>query len=127
MSFMKKLKVQSNTHVRILFNTETKQLVQPLSHPLSVATLQEWNDYRLVWNPDRYDGIKKLRIPSHHIWLPDIVLYNKYADAVTHDPLTPYNLCLYTKGHVFKDISDHMYRLKYRFLLREHRLNNKTG
>lgn len=50
---------------------------------------QEWNDYRLTWDPDEYDGIQKLRIPSHHIWLPDIVLYNKYADAVKPDPLTP--------------------------------------
>ncbi|KAI5087704.1 neuronal acetylcholine receptor subunit alpha-6 precursor, partial [Silurus meridionalis] len=42
---------------------------------------QEWNDYRLVWDPDNYDGIQKLRIPSPHIWLPDIVLYNN-ADGV---------------------------------------------
>ncbi|KAK1887105.1 Neuronal acetylcholine receptor subunit beta-4 [Dissostichus eleginoides] len=37
---------------------------------------QEWNDYRLRWDPEKYEGIKKLRIPSKHIWLPDIVLYN---------------------------------------------------
>ncbi|KAK5899920.1 hypothetical protein CesoFtcFv8_009347 [Champsocephalus esox] len=37
---------------------------------------QEWNDYRLRWDPEQYEGIKKLRIPSKHIWLPDIVLYN---------------------------------------------------
>ncbi|KAG9259759.1 neuronal acetylcholine receptor subunit beta-2 isoform X1 [Astyanax mexicanus] len=47
----------------------------------NVWLTQEWNDYRLVWDPDEYDGIKKLRIPSHHIWLPDIVLYNN-ADGV---------------------------------------------
>lgn len=40
-------------------------------------SLQEWNDYRLRWDPEKYEGIKKLRIPSKHIWLPDIVLYNK--------------------------------------------------
>uniref|UniRef100_A0A667WHY6 Cholinergic receptor, nicotinic, beta 5a n=1 Tax=Myripristis murdjan TaxID=586833 RepID=A0A667WHY6_9TELE len=44
-------------------------------------SLQEWNDYRLRWDPDKYEGIKKLRIPSKHIWLPDIVLYNN-ADGV---------------------------------------------
>uniref|UniRef100_A0A3B3SP45 Cholinergic receptor, nicotinic, beta 5a n=2 Tax=Paramormyrops kingsleyae TaxID=1676925 RepID=A0A3B3SP45_9TELE len=37
---------------------------------------QEWNDYRLTWDPQEYEGIKKLRVPSHDIWLPDIVLYN---------------------------------------------------
>uniref|UniRef100_A0A672GW12 Neuronal acetylcholine receptor subunit beta-2-like n=1 Tax=Salarias fasciatus TaxID=181472 RepID=A0A672GW12_SALFA len=48
---------------------------------LLVLSLQEWNDYRLRWDPEKYEGIKKLRIPSKHIWLPDIVLYNN-ADGV---------------------------------------------
>ena len=42
-----------------------------------MLSVQEWNDYRLRWDPEKYDGIKKLRIPSKHLWLPDIVLYNK--------------------------------------------------
>ncbi|XP_061736599.1 neuronal acetylcholine receptor subunit beta-2-like isoform X2 [Nerophis ophidion] len=42
---------------------------------------QEWNDFRLRWDPDKYEGIKKLRIPSKLLWLPDIVLYNN-ADGV---------------------------------------------
>uniref|UniRef100_A0A8D3D071 Neuronal acetylcholine receptor subunit beta-2-like n=1 Tax=Scophthalmus maximus TaxID=52904 RepID=A0A8D3D071_SCOMX len=37
---------------------------------------QVWNDYRLMWDPEEYQGIKKVRLPSQHIWLPDIVLYN---------------------------------------------------
>ncbi|KTF82178.1 hypothetical protein cypCar_00030096, partial [Cyprinus carpio] len=47
----------------------------------NVWLTQEWTDYRLVWDPNEYEGIKKLRIPSQHIWLPDIVLYNN-ADGV---------------------------------------------
>ncbi|KAJ3587456.1 hypothetical protein NHX12_011053 [Muraenolepis orangiensis] len=37
---------------------------------------QVWYDYRLMWEPDEYQGIKKIRLPAQHIWLPDIVLYN---------------------------------------------------
>jgi len=39
--------------------------------------LQEWNDYRLSWNPKDYGGFDVLRIPSAKVWLPDIVLINK--------------------------------------------------
>ncbi|XP_062987493.1 LOW QUALITY PROTEIN: acetylcholine receptor subunit gamma [Elgaria multicarinata webbii] len=37
---------------------------------------QKWYDYRLQWNPDDYDNIRLLRIPSTMVWLPDIVLEN---------------------------------------------------
>nr|API81621.1 nicotinic acetylcholine receptor alpha 8 [Cancer borealis] len=37
---------------------------------------QEWNDYKLRWNPEDYGGVEMLYVPSEHIWLPDIVLYN---------------------------------------------------
>ncbi|KAI8485509.1 acetylcholine-gated cation-selective channel [Branchiostoma belcheri] len=36
-----------------------------------------WNDCSLKWNPAEYDGLAELRIPSTHVWKPDIVLYNK--------------------------------------------------
>ncbi|CAH2087616.1 unnamed protein product [Euphydryas editha] len=36
----------------------------------------EWNDYKLKWNPEDYGGVETLHVPSEHIWLPDIVLYN---------------------------------------------------
>ncbi|XP_032186740.1 neuronal acetylcholine receptor subunit alpha-2 [Mustela erminea] len=54
---------------------------------------QEWNDYKLHWNPADFGNITSLRVPSEMIWIPDIVLYNN-ADgefAVTH----------MTKAHVF--------------------------
>lgn len=37
---------------------------------------QKWVDYKLRWNPDDYGGVDKLYVPSEHIWLPDIVLFN---------------------------------------------------
>ena len=40
---------------------------------------QEWNDTNLRWNVTDYGGVDKLHVPSSDIWLPDLVLYNKYV------------------------------------------------
>lgn len=37
---------------------------------------QEWNDYKLRWNPAEYGGVDTVYVPAEQIWLPDIVLYN---------------------------------------------------
>ncbi|MBN3310345.1 ACHA4 protein, partial [Amia calva] len=61
----------------------------------NVWVKQEWNDYKLRWNPQEYENVTSIRIPSELIWRPDIVLYNN-ADgdfAVTH----------LTKAHLFHD------------------------
>ncbi|XP_062316135.1 neuronal acetylcholine receptor subunit alpha-4b [Osmerus eperlanus] len=61
----------------------------------NVWVKQEWNDYKLRWNPEDYENVTSIRIPSELIWRPDIVLYNN-ADgdfAVTH----------LTKAHLFYD------------------------
>ncbi|XP_077441713.1 neuronal acetylcholine receptor subunit alpha-4-like [Vanacampus margaritifer] len=61
----------------------------------NVWVKQEWNDYKLRWNPEEYENVTSIRIPSELIWRPDIVLYNN-ADgdfAVTH----------LTKAHLFHD------------------------
>lgn len=42
----------------------------------NVWVLQEWRDYKLVWDPSEYGGVTTLHVPSENIWLPDIVLYN---------------------------------------------------
>jgi len=36
----------------------------------------DWVDSKLNWDPDEYGGVRQLIVPSEHIWLPDIVLYN---------------------------------------------------
>ena len=38
---------------------------------------QKWLDYKMKWNPEDYGGVEMLYVPSQHIWLPDIVLFNK--------------------------------------------------
>lgn len=48
---------------------------------------QEWVDHKFRWDPAEYGGVTELYVPSEHIWLPDIVLYNKWvATAVNAGP-----------------------------------------
>ena len=37
-------------------------------------------DYKMKWKPEDYGGVEMLYVPSQHIWLPDIVLFNKYIN-----------------------------------------------
>uniref|UniRef100_A0A5S6QRJ0 Neurotransmitter-gated ion-channel ligand-binding domain-containing protein n=1 Tax=Trichuris muris TaxID=70415 RepID=A0A5S6QRJ0_TRIMR len=39
----------------------------------------QWNDSKLVWDPETYGGIKKVHIPAELLWTPDIILYNNAA------------------------------------------------
>ncbi|XP_069500024.1 acetylcholine receptor subunit epsilon [Ambystoma mexicanum] len=54
----------------------------------------QWTDYRLAWNKSEYGGLELLRIPSHLLWLPDIILENNidgkfdvayYANVLVYD------------------------------------------
>lgn len=40
---------------------------------------QQWNDIRLAWNTSEYFGIEVIRVPYNTVWLPDIVLENKWV------------------------------------------------
>ncbi|XP_070570586.1 neuronal acetylcholine receptor subunit alpha-10-like [Ptychodera flava] len=39
-----------------------------------------WTDEYLTWETDAYQGITNVKLPSHLMWLPDIVLYENAAD-----------------------------------------------
>lgn len=43
-----------------------------------VYYLKRWFDYKLRWDPEEYGGVEQLYVPSEHIWVPDIVLYNNW-------------------------------------------------
>lgn len=45
---------------------------------------QEWDDMFLTWDPEEFGGLEVLRLPCSKIWLPDIVLYNKWVPAVAY-------------------------------------------
>ncbi|XP_066220852.1 acetylcholine receptor subunit beta isoform X1 [Saccopteryx leptura] len=38
----------------------------------------EWTDYRLSWDPAEHEDIDSLRITAESVWLPDVVLLNKF-------------------------------------------------
>ncbi|XP_004538921.2 neuronal acetylcholine receptor subunit beta-2 [Maylandia zebra] len=77
--------VNKSQQVTVSIQVSLSQLISVNEREQIMTTnlwlFQEWNDYRLRWDPEKYEGIKKLRIPSKLIWLPDIVLYNN-ADGV---------------------------------------------
>lgn len=52
---------------------------------------QEWYDHNLRWYPNEYGGVDRLYVPSELIWLPDIVLYNKYENKNVNNTLSASN------------------------------------
>ena len=44
-----------------------------------IIYFQEWVDEFMRWDPEKFSNITMLRIPCHKLWLPDMVLYNKYV------------------------------------------------
>lgn len=57
---------------------------------------QEWSDYKLRWNPEEFENVTSIRIPSELIWRPDIVLYNKWVLNWTKASLDEYFLYIST-------------------------------
>ncbi|XP_027007733.1 neuronal acetylcholine receptor subunit beta-2-like isoform X1 [Tachysurus fulvidraco] len=72
--------VNKSQQVTIAIQVSLAQLISVNEREQIMTTncwlTQVWTDYRLMWNPDEYEGVMKVRLPSQHIWLPDIVLYN---------------------------------------------------
>ncbi|GCB75362.1 neuronal acetylcholine receptor subunit beta-4-like [Scyliorhinus torazame] len=86
--------INSSELVSIVFQVSLAQLINVNEREQIMTTnvwlKQEWNDYRLRWDPEQFEGIRKLRIHATKIWLPDIVLYNN-ADGT-------YEVSLYTNA-----------------------------
>ncbi|CAL8086635.1 unnamed protein product [Calicophoron daubneyi] len=60
--------------VQILQLNENEQILT-----VSVKSLYRWTDHHLIWNPEDYENITHILIPTSKIWIPDVALYN-YAD-----------------------------------------------
>ncbi|KAK1886831.1 Neuronal acetylcholine receptor subunit non-alpha-3 [Dissostichus eleginoides] len=82
----------ANDTITVCFGLKISQLVDVDEKNQAMTTnvwlWQEWVDVKLKWNPDDYGGITSIRVPSETIWLPDIVLYEKYhfPDMEMHSP-----------------------------------------
>ncbi|XP_059160025.1 acetylcholine receptor subunit alpha-like isoform X2 [Physella acuta] len=59
---------------------------------------QEWTDKKLTWLAAEYGGVDHLYVPSEHIWLPDIVLYNN-ADG-NYEVTLMTKATIHSNGHV---------------------------
>ncbi|XP_063539685.1 acetylcholine receptor subunit alpha-like 2 [Cydia strobilella] len=67
----------------------------------------EWEDHKFKWDPNEYGGQKELYVPSEHIWLPDIVLYNNadgeyVVTTMTKAVLSYTGKVLWTPPAIFK-------------------------
>uniref|UniRef100_A0AAF5DBC0 Neurotransmitter-gated ion-channel ligand-binding domain-containing protein n=2 Tax=Strongyloides stercoralis TaxID=6248 RepID=A0AAF5DBC0_STRER len=60
---------------------------------------QKWNDYKLVWDPRKYDNITQIHIAVDKLWKPDIVLYNN-ADSEYTKSILSTNLIVDYQGNV---------------------------
>jgi len=67
-----KLTVRLGLRLSQLIDVDEKNQIMTTN----VWLTQEWDDYKLKWNPEDYGGVDRLYVPSEEIWLPDIVLYN---------------------------------------------------
>lgn len=43
-----------------------------------LTVVQEWINPLLTWNASKYGGIDEINVDPSTIWVPDIVLYNRY-------------------------------------------------
>ncbi|XP_014786892.1 neuronal acetylcholine receptor subunit alpha-10 isoform X3 [Octopus bimaculoides] len=60
---------------------------------------QVWLDVNLRWDPDKYNGIKVVRIPFTDVWKPDILLYNN-ADVTSYFSSLSSNVIVTSEGNV---------------------------
>ena len=43
---------------------------------------QQWVDYKLSWDPLKYDNVTEIRLPETLLWKPDILMYNRWLSGI---------------------------------------------
>ncbi|XP_078000549.1 neuronal acetylcholine receptor subunit alpha-6-like [Glandiceps talaboti] len=79
----------------------------------SLWIYQIWKDYRLQWDPVKYDGIFNIAVPAKEIWFPDTALYQS---ANEEHPNFPQVIAINTIGIVHSNgsvtmCSAHLYEI----------------
>ena len=64
-----------------------------------------WNDQRLAWNPDNFDGIDSLTFFSDSIWVPDAMVYEKVGGTDNLDASASHVAKVLANGEVATSIS----------------------
>ncbi|VDK65994.1 unnamed protein product [Onchocerca ochengi] len=84
------------SYIHVLLRDEVNQVLTT-----NLWLEMQWNDYKLTWDPEKWNNIRKLHIPSDQIWIPDILLYNN-ADGEPHITIMSNVLVYYTGAVVWK-------------------------
>ncbi|KAK6051578.1 Neurotransmitter-gated ion-channel ligand binding domain protein [Cooperia oncophora] len=71
----------------LLINVDEKDQVM---HTNVWLTLK-WHDFQMRWNPVKYGEIRQIRVQPDKVWLPDIVLFNKYVVVEQHRTCTQHH------------------------------------
>ncbi|VDM26320.1 unnamed protein product [Toxocara canis] len=68
----------------LLINVDEKNQIMQTNVWLTL----KWNDFQLRWDPANYGGIASMRVPQDKVWVPDIVLFNKYVQSYLNNHCT---------------------------------------
>jgi len=64
-----------------------------------------WKDFRLMWEPDQYDGVDRLLVPGDMIWRPDLSIYNQieYGQGSGEGTIfnNPYQVVINNEGLIY--------------------------
>ena len=114
-SLLNKLLFKSNysKYVRPVQNQSTVVELKVGFHLISILSFDEiadeltfkgliysaWTDEFLRWNPDDYDGIESINVPSDMIWIPNFIMTSTVKDLERFD-VKGDNFRLYSNGTI---------------------------
>ena len=80
--------VNSSLHLQQVVRLNEKE--QILTSKVFVQL--EWIDPRLQWDPSEHQGVEYIRLPSHMLWRPDIIMENSASETMFLSDLDSHSL-----------------------------------